>query len=375
MTDGQQISAVERWQLILGQPPRSPDARRLARSLEELYGHGTGEGSGESVGRGGVGPRGGGLDGASLGVREWSGELDLLFGSTIREEVLAQAAAAGQVDAALELDPGEVVASVELLEQLLALRGGLPEAKLVRLRRLVAHVVDQLSRRLTRQLRPALVGAPSPRVSVRGTGPLDLRRTIAANLAHLRVPEDGQGPVLVPEKLLFRSRSTRSLDWRVVVVVDTSGSMEPSTIYAALVASVLAGIPALSVHFVTFSTVVVDLTGRVDDPLALLLEIEVGGGTDIAQALRYARTLVTVPARTLVVVLSDFEEGRSVRALLSEVRQLVAGGSRLLGLAALDDRGNPRYDTTVAGLVAGAGMPVAALTPLELAAWVGEQVR
>ena len=103
--------------------------------------------------------------------------------------------------------------------------------------------------------------------------------------------------------------------------------------------------------------------------------MSVGGGTDIARGLRFARELVTVPARTLVVLVTDFEEGGPVEALLAEVRAVAESGARPLGLAALDDSGQPRYSRAVAEEVAAAGMPVAALSPLELARWIGERIR
>lgn len=159
------------------------------------------------------------------------------------------------------------------------------------------------------------------------------------------------------------------------VPVDVSGSMEPSVIYSAMMAAILSGMPALSVHFLAFNTEVMDMTERVDDPLGLLLEVQIGGGTHIARALRYARELITVPARTLVITVSDFEEGFSVPGLVGEVRALVESGARPLGVTALDDRGKPRYSRAVAELLVAAGMPVAALTPLELARWVGDQLR
>ncbi len=165
------------------------------------------------------------------------------------------------------------------------------------------------------------------------------------------------------------------MDWRVVLVVDVSGSMEPSVIYSAMMAAILSRIPWVEVNFVAFNTEVIDLSGHVDDPLGLLLEVSVGGGTHIARALRYATELATVPARTLVICLSDFEEGFAVAGLVKAVRALVESGATPLGLASLDDSGAPRYSKAIAELVVGAGMPVAALSPLELARWVGEQIR
>ena len=81
-----------------------------------------------------------------------------------------------------------------------------------------------------------------------------------------------------------------------------------------------------------------------------------------------------MPSRTLVVVVSDFEEGYPLGGLLDEVRALAGSGCHLLGCASLDDTGLPRYSTAVAEQLVAAGMPVAALSPLELARWVGEKI-
>ncbi|MFJ6434230.1 DUF5682 family protein [Streptomyces sp. NPDC091416] len=372
---GQTLAPADRWRLVLGRrPDRLPSgAARLASALDELYGAGHGEGSrGGMPGHGGgSGPRGG-REPSFPGVREWSEELAALFGPGIREEVLAAAAVAGRQDVLAELDPAAATPSVELLRTVLRYAGGLPEARLAALRPLVRRLVDELTRQLATRLRPALTGAMSPRPTRRPGGRLDLPRTLRANLATARRTPGGTVQV-IPEKPVFRSRARRSADWRLILVTDVSGSMEASTIWSALTASVLAGVPTLSTHFLAFSTEVVDLTGHVQDPLSLLLEVSVGGGTHIAAGLRHARSLVAVPTRTLVVVISDFEEGAPLGGLLSEVRALVASGCHVLGCASLDDAGRPRYSTGVAGQLVAAGMPVAALSPLELARWIGEK--
>ncbi|WP_338316340.1 VWA domain-containing protein, partial [Streptomyces bohaiensis] len=312
-------------------------------------------------------------DVSGSGVRAWSEELAALFGPGIREEVMAAAAAQGRTDVLTELHPDTVRPSVDLLRTVLSHAGGLPEARLAALRPLVRRLVDELTKALATRVRPALHGAIQPRPSHRPGGPLDLPRTIRANLAGARRRPDGTVQLL-PEHPVFHSRGRRSADWRLILVTDVSGSMESSTIWAALTASVLAGVPTLSTHFLAFSTEVVDLTGQVDDPLSLLLEVSIGGGTHIAAGLRAARELVSVPSRTLVVVISDFEEGHPLGGLLAEVRALVAAGCHVLGCAGLDDLGRPRYSTGVAAQLVAAGMPVAALSPLELARWVGEKV-
>ncbi|MFJ1911764.1 DUF5682 family protein [Streptomyces sp. NPDC088147] len=367
------LTPGERWRLLLGRGRQlTGGAARIAGALDELYGYGRGEGErGEERDAGGS--RGG--DGASYpDVRSWSEELSALFGPGVREEVLAAAADTGRLDAALELDPASARPSVELLRTVLSYAGGLPEHQLARLRPLVARLVAELTEALANRLRPALTGLSHPRPTRRPGGPLDLARTLRANLATARRDPDTGAVTVLPEQPVFRTRARKAADWRLVLVVDVSGSMEASTVWAALTASVLAGVPAVSTHFVAFSTEVLDLTDQVDDPLSLLLEVRVGGGTNIARGLRHARELVTVPSRTLVVLISDFEEGGPVSPLLTEVRALVDAGCHVLGCASLDDEGRPRYSAGVAGQLVGAGMPVAALSPLELARWVGERV-
>ncbi|WNV88211.1 DUF5682 family protein [Umezawaea sp. Da 62-37] len=363
-----ELPAAIRWRLVLGARGERPaGASRYAAALDELYGRDRGEGAER-------GDLGADRSDPFPDVREWSDELRELFGDHVREEVLAAAAEGGRLEAALEIDPGSVRPSVELLRNVLSLAGGLSESSLARLRPLVARLVRELTAQLATRVRPALTGMQLPVPTRRPGGKLDLPRTLRANLATAR--RDANGRVLVvPERPVFRTRGRKSSDWRLVLVVDVSGSMEASTVWSALTAAVFAGVPSLSTHFLAFSTEVVDLTDRVSDPLSLLLEVRVGGGTHIAGALRHARSMVTVPERTMVVLVSDFEEGGPVGALIGQVRELVSSGVTVLGCASLDDSGVARYSTSVAGALVAAGMPVAALSPQALARWVGEKVR
>ncbi|GAB2834913.1 DUF5682 family protein [Actinocorallia aurea] len=370
----QGITPADRWRLLLGRQrdKLDDDLRRHASALDELYGAGKGEGASD-FGAGGDG-LGAGQEESFPTAREWADELEALFGADVREEVLAEAADAGRTDVLAQLDPAAVRPSVELLTTVLNLAGGMPEQQVAKLRPLVRRLVDELAKEMATTLRPALTGLASPRPTHRPGGPLDLPRTLRANLQHTQTLDDGR-TIVVPEKPVFATRSRIASDWRLILVVDVSGSMEASVIWSALTAAVLGGVKTLSTHFLAFSTSVIDLTDKVEDPLSLLLEVRVGGGTSIAKGLAHARSLVTVPSRTLVVTVSDFEEGGPLGHLLGEVRALTSAGVHLLGCAALDDHGKPRYSLPVARQLAAAGMPVAALSPLALARWVGERLR
>ena len=359
---------AERWRLVLGTERErlSHRGRRMASALDELYGRP----DSDSLDGG---RRGSGNGPSQLGVRQWRDEIEVLFGEHEVQEIFGQAAARGRGDVVERLDPDSVRPSVDLLATALSLRGALPEARLARLRPLVARLVKELGAELAIRLRPALSGLATGRPTRRRTGSLDLDRTIRGNLRHV-VPLDGR-PQVVPVHPVFHAPMARDIDWHLIVLVDVSGSMSESVVYSALTAAILAESPALDVDFLAFSTEVLDFTGHVHDPLSLLLEVSVGGGTDIASALRVARSRVRVPSRTLLVLISDFEEFGSDVPLLAEVEALATSGVTLLGCAALNDTGTGVYNAGIAARVAGAGMRVAAVSPLDLARWVGAVIR
>jgi Mg-chelatase subunit ChlD len=203
---------------------------------------------------------------------------------------------------------------------------------------------------------------------------LNLARTIRGNLANAVRREDGR-TTIVAKDLIFNSASKREMDWYLTFVVDVSGSMTSSVVYSALCAAIFAELPALSIRFLAFSTQVVDLSGHVSDPLTLLLEVQVGGGTNIGLGLRHARAGLRVPSRSMVVLVTDFEEGVSTGEMIAETRALIEAGVKCIGLAALNDHGVARFHQGCAQMMASAGMPIAAVSPEKLAQWVGDQIR
>lgn len=369
------IPIADRWRMILGVPPEDKNpACRAASRLDELYGAGKGEGTRAGIGNRDSLPQVGGDEAPRPTPAEWSDDLEQLFGSDVCQEVLGEAVEHGNLSAVNLLDPERVTPSVELLRQVLSLAGGLPEQRAERLRKLAKKITDALAEQLAVRLQPALNGLASPRPSRRRGRKLHLRRTIHDNLANVYRRTDGKLRVIA-KRLVFHSTSRREMDWHLTFVVDVSGSMTASVIYSAICAAVFSELPALSVRFLAFSTEVIDLSDKVVDPLSLLLEVQIGGGTRIGLGLAAARAQIKVPQRTLLVLVSDFEEGVSVGEMLAEIRVLAESGVRCLGLAALDDSGVARFHQGYANLAAAAGMSVAAVGPEQLARWVGDQIR
>jgi hypothetical protein len=366
-----EITLAERWRLILGvKGCQGAKARRAASALDQLYGASCGAHRGQRADLAGRG----GTEAAAPSAREWVADVNGLFGKDVCEEVLGEAAAGGRTAVLEHLNPNTVRPSIELLEQVLALRGALPETQMSQLRKLARRITERLAEQLANRLRPALSGLSTARPTRRRSRRLDFARTLDTNLDTAHRREDGR-VALAPRRLVFRTPARRHMDWHLIFVVDVSGSMEASVIYSALVAAIFSALPAIDVRFFAFSTEVIDLSNSVEDPLALLLEVQVGGGTHIGLGLRAAREAVKNPSRTLVVLVTDFEEGVSLPEMLAEIRMLADSGAKFLGLAALDDDAKPRYHTGNAAAVVAAGMPVAAVSPERLAQWVGYQIR
>ncbi|HET9170690.1 MAG TPA: VWA domain-containing protein [Actinospica sp.] len=364
---------LERWRLILGEAAdrsmplaAGGQAARQDAALDWLYGR-----DGELRERG---IRSGGSEGSMLTVVDWLDAVHQLFPRVTVERLERDAVERYGIEEILT-DP-ELLQRIEpnpaLLRAVLRTKHLMNPQVLALARRIVEQVVRELLERLRPQMQAAFHGTRAPRPSrVRLARDFDFHRTVRANLAHYQ-PEERR---LLIEQPHFHSRSRRHLEsWQLVLLVDQSGSMLGSVIHSAVTAACLWNLPGLRTHLVAFDTSVVDLTADVTDPVELLMKVQLGGGTNVAQAVAYARELVDNPRRSIVAVISDFYEGGDHVRLVEEVRSLVQQGTTVLGLAALDEEAFPAYDRAMAQRLANVGAHVGAMTPGELAEFVAERL-
>ncbi|MEV6344656.1 VWA domain-containing protein [Actinoplanes sp. NPDC051851] len=364
---------LERWRLILGDPadgclggPEGEAAERDA-ALDWLYGRD------EELDRRDI-RRTGGSGPSRLTTVDWLDGITRLFPKETVERLQRDAVERYEITD-IVTDP-EVLGRVEpnpaLLRAVLRTKHLMNPEVLRLARRIVEAVVRDLVERLSTEVRHSFSGARARRASrFRQARDFDAKRTIRANLGHYH---PGERRIYV-ETPYFLSRSRRHLaQWQVILLVDQSGSMLSSVIHSAVTAACLWGLPGVRTHLVAFDTEVVDLTSDVSDPVELLMRTQLGGGTDIGRAVRYASGLIEQPRRTIVAVVSDFYEGGSAATLVRAVRDLCEQGTIVLGLAALDEEADPAYDRECAQRLADVGAWVGAMTPGELAAFVAERV-
>ena len=103
--------------------------------------------------------------------------------------------------------------------------------------------------------------------------------------------------------------------------------------------------------------------------------MQLGGGTDITQALQYTQTLVSQPQRSIVVLITDFYEGRDEAELVTQVRTMADAGVRMIGLGALGYDARPEYNKSTAGKCRKVGMDILVCTPERLAEAMAEIIR
>ena len=204
-----------------------------------------------------------------------------------------------------------------MLRLIVQFRSQIPSSARQQARRIVDAVVKDLYKKLALQVRPALTGAldrtRTSRLKVAAN--LDAWKTVRANLKNYD-PATGQ---LGIEKLLFHARKRRHALWRVILLVDQSGSMLGSVVHAAIMGAIFGSVPEIDFRLVAFDTNVVDMTEIAHDAVEVLFGVQLGGGTLIEKAVGYASQLVKEPRRTLVVVLSDFFEGGPPETLCARV--------------------------------------------------------
>jgi Mg-chelatase subunit ChlD len=306
--------------------------------------------------------RSGGLGSSSPNVARWLGDIRTYFPSPV-VRVMQQDALQRLNLKSMLLEPEmleQVDADVHLVATLLSLSSVIPEKTKDTARQVVRKVVDDLERKLANPLLQAIRGSLNR--ATRNYRPraneIDWDRTIRLNLKNY-LPEQG---TIIAERLVGHGHKSSSL-LDIVLCVDQSGSMASSLVYSGIFGAVLATLKAVSTHMIVFDTSVVDLTDDLQDPVDLLFGTQLGGGTDISRALTYCQQVITRPAQTILVLITDLYEGGNVREMMSRAAELTASGVNIICLLALSDRGSPSFDQGNAAELARMGIPSFACTP------------
>jgi Mg-chelatase subunit ChlD len=344
---------LRRWRLLLGGGEADGlsvrlDGRDAAldRALEALYDT----------------DRSGGLGSSAPNVARWLGDIREYFPASVVR--VMQQDALDRLNLRQMLVEPEMLSAVEpdvhLAATLLSLKSVLPERSKETAREVVRRVVADLEQRLAQPMRQAVAGSLNRAARSRRPryAEMDWHRTIRANLRHYQP----QYRTIIPEVRVGYGRRRAALR-HILLCVDQSGSMAASVVYAGVFGAVLASLRAVRTQVVVFDTAVVDLSDELHDPVELLFGTQLGGGTDINQALGYCQGLIQQPADTILFLLSDLYEGGNRDEMLKRAAALVGAGVQVIALLALSDDGAPSFDHSIAARLSALGIPAFACTP------------
>jgi Mg-chelatase subunit ChlD len=303
-----------------------------------------------------------GLGASAPRVARWLGDIRKYFPTSVVQVMQRDALERLQIKQML-LQP-ELLQSMEpdvnLVADLISLSSVMPEKTKETARMVVGKVVDELMGKLASPTRQAVVGSLNRSIKNRRPrhNEIDWDKTIRANLKHY---QPAYKTIIPATRIGFGRRRSSMQD--IIVCVDQSGSMATSVVYSSIFSAVLASIPALSTRMVVFDTAIVDLTEKLKDPVDVLFGTQLGGGTDINQALAYCQTLIRRPSETILILISDLYEGGNQAELLKRAAAIISSGVRVVTLLALNDTGAPIYDHRHAAAFTALGSPAFACTP------------
>jgi Mg-chelatase subunit ChlD len=352
-TDIDKSEKLTKWRLILGKQadpavsvPLEGEMMGLDGVLDALYDS----------------DRTGGLGSSSPNINRWLGDIRKYFPTSTVQ--LMQKDAIDRLNLKQLLLQPETLENlqpdVNLVATLLSLNKAMPQNTRETARMVIRKVVEDLEKRLAQPLREAIRGALNR--AVRNRKPkyneIDWHQTIRANLKNYQADLK----TIIPEHLIGRGRKGQSLK-NIILLVDQSGSMAASVVYASIFGAVMASIRAVKTQMVVFDTEVVDLTAELKDPIDLMFGTQLGGGTDIHKALTYTEGLIQNPSETILILISDLFEGGNVGEMLKKASSIRESGVTFIALLALSDQGKPSFDKSVAAQFANMDIPSFACTP------------
>ncbi|MBN1988247.1 MAG: VWA domain-containing protein [Bacteroidales bacterium] len=379
---------LEKWRLILGGNEAdgtgvtlSEELMQVDASLAALY-----EFERTKSFKYGSEKKQGGQEGSNPSIARWLGDIRKYFPASVVNVMQNDALKHPELQKKMIFEPEileKTEADVHLIATLMELGKLIPAKTKETARRVVQKVVEELMARLEQKTISALNGALDK--SARNRRPrhseINWDATIRKNLKHYL----HEYKTIIPKERIGYGRKSKKSLKDIILCLDQSGSMGTSVVYSGIFGAVMASLPNVRTKMVVFDTSVVDLTEDLKDPVDLLFGVQLGGGTDINQALKYCQELVSKPDDTILILITDLYEGGNAQEMHRRAQEIVGSGVQLICLLALNDDGCPAYSHSHASEFAKNNIPVFACTPdlfpelmsaaikkLDLKQWAGD---
>lgn len=264
----------------------------------------------------------------------------------------------------------EIEPNIELLKNILTFKDMMSQNVKKLAYDIVKKTLEEIKNKMEVEIKKVFYGKklPNSNTTNKILKNLDIKKTIRYNLKNY----DIKNKTIFTDKLFFNQNIKKYNPYNIIILIDESGSMLDSVIYSSIMASIFANLPYLSIKLVIFDISVVDLSEHIKEPIDILFKVQLGGGTNIAQALEYAKKITFAPDKTIVLLISDLFDSNDYKLMYKNANDIIEAGSKLIVLTALDYNANSIYDKEAARYFSKIGAKVGALTPSKLSKWISD---
>ena len=264
----------------------------------------------------------------------------------------------------------EIEPNIELLKNILTFKDMMSQNVKKLAYDIVKKTLEEIKNKMEVEIKKVFYGKKLPNSNTTNKifKNLDIKKTIRYNLKNY----DIKNKTIFTNKLFFNQNIKKYNPYNIIILIDESGSMLDSVIYSSIMASIFANLPYLSIKLVIFDISVVDLSEHIKEPIDILFKVQLGGGTNIAQALEYAKKITFAPDKTIVLLISDLFDSNDYKLMYKNANDIIESGSKLIILTALDYNANSIYDKEAARYFSKIGAKVGALTPSKLSKWISD---
>lgn len=262
----------------------------------------------------------------------------------------------------------EIEPNIELLKNILTFKDMMSQNVKKLAYDIVKKTLEEIKNKMEVEIKKVFYGKKLPNSNTTNKifKNLDIKKTIRYNLKNY----DIKNKTIFTDKLFFNQNIKKYNPYNIIILIDESGSMLDSVIYSSIMASIFANLPYLSIKLLIFDISVVDLSEHIKEPIDILFKVQLGGGTNIAQALEYAKKITFAPDKTIVLLISDLFDSNDYKLMYKNANDIIESGSKLIVLTALDYNANSIYDKEAARYFSKIGAKVGALTPSKLSKWI-----
>ena len=326
MNEQENMTAINRWKLVLGsfsdQHLSFSGNEREVRGfddMEKLLDYLYSRAQGDDVRQ----DRSAGDGDSIITAADWITKVRELFPNTTAE--VLEKHALEKFDMTELITDDEILKKMKpdmsLLKTILQLKHLMKGKVLETAKKIAKEVAEQIRKKLENDVKRSVLGridrsSSSPVHSARN---LDIKKTIRRNLKNYDIDSNQ----LILKDIYFSNRIKKFSNRRIIIAIDESGSMLGSVIYSAVMAQIFSSLPFADVKIVIFDTKIVDLSDYADDAAQVIMSVQLGGGTNIGNALGYCEKLISTPSKTCVLVVTDLYEGAPDRILLNISKNII----------------------------------------------------